>query len=140
MKRVETSSGELYVASEEDVFSFEDSKPSFDIIWNMARELQFLLEEEKNYADYVFFGDVPDYGIPSDKNVFEKQLNFIVKALQDGMKVMLHCLACHGRSGLALACIKKRLDKMNSNDALAFAYKECKGPETEAQKSFVRSI
>ena len=140
MKLVETSKGNLYIGSKDDALTVTEGKGRYDIIWNLASELAFLTKNERKNAKTVLFADIPDYDIPSNKKSFKAQLSKVVKTLEAGGTVFVHCLGGHGRTGTALAAIKKSLDKLSAKDALAFAEKECNGPESEAQVNFIISL
>jgi protein-tyrosine phosphatase len=140
MKLVETSKGNLYIGSKDDALTITEGKDSYDVIWNLAAELEFLAELEEKNAKKVMCAGITDYDIPTSKRAFIAQLNQVVTTLKDGGTVFIHCFGGHGRTGLALAAIKKCLDKMSGKDAIAFATKECDGPESDAQVEFVLSL
>jgi protein-tyrosine phosphatase len=141
MKRAPTSVGELYVGSFWDVQELlkESPPPHFDLIWNLAEELVDF-ESEETLCDRLLFGMIPDFAVPSDREFFFRQLGEVISALRNGKKVLTHCMEGHGRSGLALACIKMKLDGLQANAVLDFAMQICDGPENEDQCQFVRNL
>jgi protein-tyrosine phosphatase len=141
MKLVETSVGSLYIGSKDDVLDMmeQPKEIKFDIIWNLAEELGFLAEDEQPYSLITMLGNIPDYDTP-DLVLFSLQLMLVGAALMHDKKVLIHCFAGHGRTGLALAAIKITLDKMTAEQAIAFAKEQCNGPETPEQEDFVRSL
>jgi len=142
MKLVETSQGNLYIGSKDDVLTVMEEIPQikFDIIWNLAEELDFLIHDEKLYAKTVLTANIEDYGIPEDKAEFLRQLALVVSVLRNGGDVLVHCFGGCGRTGMGLAAIKIMLDKLSSAAALIFADNQCDGPETSEQKQFVISL
>jgi protein-tyrosine phosphatase len=142
MKLVETSQGNLYIGSKDDVMAVMEEIPQikFDIIWNLAEELGFLIDDEKLYAKMVLTANIEDYGVPEDKVEFLRQLTLVVNVLRNGGDVLIHCFGGHGRTGIGLAAIKIMLEKLTAEAALIFANNQCNGPETSEQKQFVTSL
>lgn len=140
MKLVETSKGTLYVGSKDDALTITEGKSQYDVIWNLASELEFMVKTERKNAKKVLFADIVDYDAPSSKRKFKAQLASVIRTLEAGGTVFVHCFGGHGRTGVALAAIKKYLDKLTGEDALTFANKECNGPETEDQNKFILSL
>jgi protein-tyrosine phosphatase len=50
-----------------------------------------------------------NFGVPEDGQAFRRDVGEIVRALQGGQSVMLHCAAGLGRTGTAAACVLKAL-------------------------------
>jgi protein-tyrosine phosphatase len=142
MKLVETSLGILYIGDKDDVLMLVEKMPkiTFDIIWNLAEELEFLVTDEKRYATQVLFANIEDYNTPDNYIEFHQQLALVVNTLRIGGKAFIHCFGGHGRTGLALAAIKVMLDKLTAKEALAFADTHCDGPETDDQKQYIRTL
>lgn len=142
MKLVETTQGSLYIGSKDDVLSVMEKLPNitFDVIWNLAEELEFLVDDEKLYAKMVLTANIADYSIPDDTSEFVRQLTLVVEILRKGGNVFMHCFGGHGRTGLGLAAIKRMLDGLTADEALTFANTQCDGPETDEQKQFVTSL
>lgn len=142
MKLVETTQGSLYIGDKDDVLAVMEKLPKiqFDIIWNLAEELEFLVTDEKLYARMVLAANIPDYDIPTNTDEFVRQLTLVLNVLCKGGAVFIHCFGGCGRTGLALAAIKIALDKLTAVEALAFTAIQCDGPETDSQKQFVTSL
>ena len=120
---------------------------SYDIIYvkNMALTagvlalgLYFLFE--KDFAFDVLNANIEDYSAPTDVNLFIKQLEAITTCLIFNGKVLIHCLAGHGRTGMALACVLMVLENLTADEALIFSKKECRGPERKCQEDFVKKL
>ncbi len=138
MKKITTSKGTLFVSpvpSEDDLTGYH-----FDIIWNLAAELKRHADWQKDYADVVLLGNIRDYDVPSDTFMFTYQLEQVVKCLQNGGSVLVHCLGGHGRTGTAVACILNRLEGMSCNASLKMARQTCFGPEVADQIEFVKAV
>jgi len=142
MKLVETSLGFLFIGDKDDILMLVEKKPKiiFDVIWNLAEELEFLLADEKYYAQEVLAAKIDDYSVPNSRTEFNTQLTSVVEILRVGGKALIHCFGGHGRTGMGLAAIKMKLDGFTAPDALAFADVHCSGPENEEQKQFIISL
>lgn len=138
---VKTSSGRLWVGSCYDVFKLykKPERHIFDLIWNLADELTYLVDDESKYSKEVLWAEIKDFSIPSGIK-FDTQLHTVLKTLKKNGKVFIHCMGGHGRTGMVLAVIKKLLDGMSAREALFVANKYCNGPETDEQFKFVIDI
>lgn len=139
MKLAETGSGELYIGSKDDVLTLIEGKPEikFDLIWNLAEELDFLQKDEEKYANTVLLAKIKDLGIPNDIEVFHHQVCSVVSLLEKNGKVLIHCLGGCGRTGLVLGVIKKELDGFSGREAADFIKEMCDAPETKEQLKFL---
>lgn len=138
MKKIKTKTGSFYIGPaplQQDLLGYH-----FDIIWNLAEELNDLLLWQKDFAHVVLHANIPDFDIPSDIKSFIFQLKKVVLCLKNNGKVLVHCLGGHGRTGMAVACILSLLDGHSPDYALMLANKYCQGPETYHQNNFVLSI
>jgi len=142
MKLVETTRGTLFIGDKDDALALSEQLPKiiYDIIWNLAEELDFLVEDEKTFAKKVLCANIVDYSIPDNKLTFLLQLMTVVDSLRKGGKVFIHCFGGHGRTSIALASVKILLDKLSLKEALIFTDTHCDGPETEQQKQFIISL
>jgi len=142
MKLVETTRGTLFIGDKDDALALSEQLPKviYDIIWNLAEELDFLVEDEKTFAKKVLCANIDDYSIPDNNLTFLLQLMTVVDSLRKGGKVFIHCFGGHGRTGLGLAAIKISLDGYTADEALDFANTNCDGPETEQQKQFIITL
>jgi protein-tyrosine phosphatase len=136
LKLVSTSSGTLFISPLPDKTELE-SFEKFDIIWNLTDNESYA-DFEKEYAHHVYLGNIKDYDIPKDTQKFEHQLSLIINCLRLGGSVLIHCLAGHGRTGMALACVLIGMEYISAETAIKQTNKLCNGPETEDQKEFVR--
>lgn len=139
MKLIKTHKGSLYIGNKDDVLDLINTSQTFDIIWNMANELEFLYQEQKLIAKTVLLGRCDDFDIPN-KTLFNIQLNKVIIGLLSNNKVFVHCVGGHGRTGLALAAIKMKLDKLTFEQAIEFTQQTCFGPETNEQYDFLKII
>jgi len=139
MRQVETGHGQLYVSGcpeVEDLFNF---KP-FDIIWNLAEELDDFGDLERYFTKNLLMARIPDFDIPTDEYEFMDQLDQVINCLYDNGKVLVHCNGGHGRTGMTLALIKNYVDNVKIKKALKFARRICKGPEDKEQVAFARLL
>jgi len=111
-----------------------------DVIWNLANELKVLIPFETHFIPTVIHGDIEDFGIPENIGAFLGQVKQIASLLASGKNVFVHCWSSIGRTGLALSSLEVVLNHSKPDVALAKAHSTCGGPETEAQKQFVRSF
>ena len=90
-KLVSTSSGKLFISPLPTDLELKTAI-KYDIIWNMMDNI-YIAEYEKQFAYDVLFGNVEDYDIPKDINLFDYQLDIVVNCLRLDGSVLIHCLA-----------------------------------------------
>lgn len=137
-KRFPTSIGTVYSGCCPDISTLsivEDNNVA--CIWNLGRELDGLLDEERRYVEHVVHGDIQDYSVPDNKEHFLHQLKYVCSLLREGHSVFVHCMGGHGRTGMALACIKRQLEGVSAEVALAASMAHCHGPEEDSQVQYV---
>ena len=141
VRKFYTRIGELYSgpAPSRDILERLQNKEIY-CIWNLAEELQDMIEVENKYAEQVLFANIPDFSIPKDKKVFFNQLEYICDLLKDDRKIFLHCMAGRGRTGMALACVKRQLEGATALEALTASREHCDGPESDVQVEFVTNL
>ncbi len=84
---------------------------------------------------------VPDFDVPPDAAAFRDFLLDLLRRLDDGESIYLHCLAGLGRTGTALACLLV-LAGESANDAVGLV-RSCYQPgavETTRQRNFVEAF
>jgi len=139
MKKVKTKCGKLYIGpfpSEEDLIS----NGPFDIIWNLSYELALfdeIVSLEKSHCANLLLGNIEDYSIPNDLQLFNNQINYVVNCLKNQGKVFVHCVGGRGRTGMILSCLKSIIDDISPLSAINFSKHECNGPEMTEQCNFV---
>ena len=139
IRKAETICGGLYFSplpSEQDLY---DCGVDFEVIWNLTAEFKDIAEIEKKYCQKVLLANIDDYSIPDNTDLFFEQLNVVVGALRKGKNVLVHCYGGRGRTGMALALIKNRIEKTNGFESLWFAQENCGGPELKCQDEFVNN-
>lgn len=134
-KLVSTSSGKLFISPLPTDLELKTAI-KYDIIWNMMDNI-YIAEYEKQFAYDVLFGNVEDYDIPKDINLFDYQLDMVVNCLRLDGSVLIHCLAGHGRTGMALASVLSRLEGMPIKKAISKTKCICSGPESWNQIVFL---
>lgn len=90
-----------------------------DVIVSVLEKLprNFLEQCKSNNIENLHFSIV-DYNVPKDINAYSNFINEIINRMQNGKKVMVHCKAGVGRTGLTLACIVGRIHKLNAEKAI----------------------
>ena len=136
MQIVQTKTGILYVGRAPTT-PYELIDHQFNIIWNLAAEYADLKDIEANFSDRVLLGNIEDYGVPEDVELFTAQLKEVVDCLRNNGSAFVHCAAGCGRTGMVLACIMHCVNGLSIKSSLAIAKKICNGPENEKQIKFI---
>lgn len=110
-----------------------------EFVWNLLDET-ISAEEERAIFKEVFHSPISDYSIPNEKSKFIENLNLVKNLLKNGSTVFIHCLGGRGRTGMALSALLMEIDCISAEESLSRVYNLCRGPETEEQKNFVRSL
>lgn len=82
---------------------------------------------------------IDDFSIPSDIQEFMSRVDETVDELKRGKNILVHCYGGKGRTSLAIAMILIKLGLPN-DEALNRVFGVIRGPETEEQKDFVRTV
>ena len=81
---------------------------------------------------------VPDFGVPSDPDEWEKGIKTVVDALKEGRNVVVHCLAGLGRTGVFLACLAKETLGLSGDQSISWVRESIPGAlENYNQEEFV---
>jgi protein tyrosine phosphatase len=84
----------------------------------------------------IEFFPVANYGTPADRESFSRFVTHVAGCLQAGERLLLHCGAGIGRTGMAATCVLIALG-MSLEDAAAAVREAGSGPETEEQRDLV---
>lgn len=114
-------------------------KRGVSVIWNLMAELQELFRIESKLFEHTINTPTDDYDVP-ETELFLNHLETMVAHLQAGRDVYIHCLGGHGRTGIAIAALARRLAAVGPGAALQFSLRHCQGPEHENQKKFVSNL
>jgi len=134
MKLISTQSGKLYISQSPSNSDLQSKR--FDLIWNLASELEYLIPLEQKFCNNVLFANIKDRDIPRDIILFQSQLNQVISSLMNNETILVHCMGGIGRTGLALGCILKGFG-LNANRAVGLVKNACGGPETKEQINFI---
>lgn len=84
---------------------------------------------------------IRDLGVPEDIDVLKELLFFIADLIDDGERVVIHCMGGLGRSGLFAGCLLRAFGC--DFGCAMFALRRARGPrcpETNAQRAYVRDF
>ena len=107
-------------------------------------------EIEKKSPDYAKVLDVgvawahdpfpiPDFGVPAKAEAFWAHAEDVARALKDGARVLVHCGAGIGRTGMYAVAVGRKLG-LPLADALKVVREAGSGPETPEQRAFVGTL
>ena len=82
---------------------------------------------------------VPDGGVPEDEAGFRAAISELAERLRRGERVLVHCAAGIGRTGMAAACLLRALG-LDAEEALSRVAEAGSFPENSAQKAWVRGF
>jgi len=80
--------------------------------------------------------DVEDYGVPEDREAFLKKARSVADSLRKGERVLVHCGAGIGRTGVFAICVLMALG-LPQGEADGRVRGACSGPEGEKQRQFL---
>ncbi len=82
---------------------------------------------------------VPDGGVPEDEAGFRAAISELAERLRRGERVLVHCAAGIGRTGMAAACLLRAIG-LDAEEALARVAEAGSHPENPAQEAWVRAF
>lgn len=87
----------------------------------------------------VDFFPIRDFGVPDDPEAFGKAVADVAGSLRQGERVLIHCAAGIGRTGLTAVCVLNALG-LSPGEAEERVWAAGSGPATEEQDRFVREF
>lgn len=135
--------GEIWFGSIYD--SIQDMNDSFvflkennvSTIWNLLEDDTIAKVESKNFN--VIHSPINDFSIPDNKESFIKDIEQIIDLLKNNKNIYVHCFGGHGRTGLAILCVKIMLGE-DPTEALKEVKEKVSGPELQRQINFAFQI
>jgi protein tyrosine/serine phosphatase len=123
------------------VEDFKCIKPlNISCIFNLAKELNFLYDMEAIYANEVILGNIKDFSIPENMDLFIEQINKLANYLTNGENVYVHCMGGHGRTSMVIVCLLYIFTDLTKEQIFEKVKLEVKGPETDRQIEFVNLV
>lgn len=142
IKLFPTSIGKLFFSPCPDTLNHlqEISQHKICCIFNLAAELSQISSIEKQFCPDVINGNIEDYDIPKDIELFYKQIQHVIELLKQDKSVLIHCNKGHGRTSMALACIVLILEKYTLHEAINKTKKIANGPGIISQIKFIEQF
>jgi len=85
----------------------------------------------------VKYFPIADYQTPDDKSGFVELIEYIASSLKKGERILIHCGAGVGRTGMVAICVLLRLG-LNKDGAVRLVDHAGSGPENAGQKEFIQ--
>lgn|SRR5574341_452404 len=82
---------------------------------------------------------IPDFGVPADFDAYFAEVCAVTRALRDGRKVLIHCGAGIGRSGMTATCVLMTLG-LSYHDAAQNVMAAGGQIESWSQEQHVRKV
>ena len=98
------------------------------------RDLKSLYAQ--NGIDVIHYSIV-DFGTPEDSQELEDHLQLVLKRVNQGEHIAVHCFAGQGRTGMFLALLARKILKIDGDEAISFLRQHFQAVETEAQQQLV---
>lgn len=123
-----------------DEFVLEAERLRIDRVIRLA-PLEEVEQKSPEYAQAIKAGqpgwmdepcEVPDYGVPEDLYVFLDKARSVADAIRSGARVLIHCGAGIGRTGMFAICVLMALG-LEKNDAVERVRSAGSWPETPEQ-------
>jgi protein-tyrosine phosphatase len=111
-------------------------KNNISVIWNLLEHPTYLKEEQEHFTSY--HTPIHDYDIPTDKEKFMEVLGEILRTLEFGHNIYIHCFGGTGRTGMVLLALAAITGKNIDNWETKIYKATGGGPETEEQIKFAR--
>lgn len=112
---------------------------SEELVYHGAQGIKSLLTQAR-IKWYQF--PIPDFGVPSSETMklWLEALPQLLKHMQEGQKVVVHCAAGYGRTGMMTAALLIAMG-VETEEAIASVRAARPGTiETPAQEAFIRSL
>jgi protein-tyrosine phosphatase len=93
--------------------------------------------EHRSFSWVQEFFEIPDYGVPQDREAFWRLAETLAGRLRSGEKILIHCGAGIGRTGTLAVCILMALG-VTRPEACKDITDAGAGPERRSQEDLVR--
>jgi protein-tyrosine phosphatase len=114
------------------------SLTSLDEIREKAPEFANAIEKDSLQFERIEF-PIIDFGVPKNTEAFLKLAKYLAEQLESGKKILIHCGAGIGRTGILAASILINMD-INLQKTLEMIEKAGSKPETKEQLKLVERI
>lgn len=89
-----------------------------EVIIDLTLRCEIALDEQYQWdGKYVKF-PIKDYSVPKNWAYFAALIVYIERVIRSGQKIYIHCRGGHGRSGVVVACVLRKLHGYDSETAI----------------------